>query len=98
MERVKLIPLVLIISILLSAVVNYATPQKPVKGESLRKGEMRATLNPDLFSDPIIKRAYQVAKEIPWILDSIFCYCYCEDPPFMHKSLLSCYVDDHAAM
>ena len=43
-----------------------------------------------------MKKAYQVAKDIPWVLDSIYCYCHC-DVFSKHKSLLSCYVDDHAA-
>ena len=67
------------------------------KDESLRKGEIRATLAPDLFKDARVKKAYQVAKDIPWVLDSIHCYCSC-DVAIGHKSLLSCYVDDHAAM
>lgn len=67
--------------------------------QSLRKGETRATLDPNQFSDPRIRQAYQVAREIPWVLDSIYCYCQCaESPAFRHKSLLSCYVDNHAAM
>jgi hypothetical protein len=69
------------------------------KDESLRKGETRATLDPMLFSDPTVRKAYQAAKEIPWVLDSIYCYCRCaESPAFRHKSLLSCYVDKHASM
>ena len=76
--------------------------QKDLSGkfdQSLRRGETRATLDPTMFSEPKIGKAYQVAKEIPWILDSIYCYCQCEESPaFRHKSLLSCYVDKHAAM
>jgi len=69
------------------------------KDESLRKGETRATLNPDVFKDPQVREAYRIAKEIPWVLDSIYCYCKCEESPaFKHKSLLSCYVDNHASM
>ncbi len=67
------------------------------KDESLRRGETRATLDPDLFKDARVRTAYQAAKEIPWVLDSIKCYCFCEES-FQHKSLLSCYVDNHAAM
>lgn len=67
------------------------------KDESLRRGEIRATLDPNLFRDARARKAYRVAKDIPWILDSIYCYCYC-DASFKHKSLLSCYVDNHAAM
>lgn len=70
------------------------------KDESIRMGEKRQTLDPGIFSDnPMIKEAYRVAKEIPWVLDSIYCFCYCEESPtFKHRSLLSCYVDNHAAM
>jgi hypothetical protein len=66
--------------------------------QSLREGETRDTLNPAQFGHPLVRRAYQAAKEIPWVLDSIYCYCRCkENPNFRHKSLLSCYVDQHAA-
>lgn len=69
------------------------------KDESLRRGETRATLNPALFNDPMVRKAYQAAKDIPWVLDSIYCYCMCEESPiFRHKSLLSCYMDNHAAL
>jgi Protein of unknown function with PCYCGC motif len=79
-------------------VVSAAAQQErqAAKDESLRRGETRATLDPDLFKDARVKSAYQVAKEIPWLLDSLMCYCFCEES-FHHKSLLSCYVDDHAA-
>lgn len=69
------------------------------KDESLRKGETRATLDPRQFNDARVKEAYKVAKEIPWVLDSIYCFCMCKESPiFKHKSLLSCYVDNHAAV
>jgi len=79
--------------------VGVEAAQKTVKDESLRKGETRATLDPGQFNDARVKAAYRVAKEIPWVLDSIHCFCMCkESPAFRHKSLLSCYVDNHAAM
>ncbi len=68
-----------------------------VKDESLRRGETRDTLPPSMFVDPFIANMYQVAKDIPHVLDSLKCYCYCERAPFHHFSLLSCYVDKHAA-
>lgn len=98
MKKLRITLLLIAVTILFAA-ANDAFAQKPVKDESLRKGETRATLNPGLFPDARIKKAYQIAKEIPWVLDSIYCYCMCkESPAFKHKSLLSCYVDNHAAM
>lgn len=42
--------------------------------------------------------AYRIAEEIPGVLDQLYCYCKCkENPQFLHKTLLTCYTDDHAA-
>ncbi len=54
------------------------------------------TLDPAEFSDPAIKRAYQVARRIPDVLAQQPCYCYC-DQGFGHGSLLDCHIDDHSA-
>ena len=93
----------LFVSFLLMSVptISIASQNDSVKkvDESLRRGEKRATLDPKLFNDVRVQEAYKIAKEIPWVLDSIYCYCQCEESPsFRHKSLLSCYVDNHAAM
>ena len=95
--RLLVLPLLLI---LFSVGTEAAQKQGAVaKDESLRKGETRATLDPGQFNDARVKEAYKVAKEIPWVLDSIYCYCMCrESPTFRHKSLLSCYVDSHASV
>ena len=58
-------------------------------------GETRSTLPPSNFSGQTAL-AYQAALEIPEVLDSLYCYCDCEKHSG-HKSLLSCYVDEHAA-
>jgi hypothetical protein len=57
--------------------------------------ETRPTLAPALFQGKIA-RVYQIALEIPKVLDQLYCYCKC-DENFGHKSLLSCYVDQHGA-
>jgi hypothetical protein len=89
--------IVVILCLALFVVLAAAQQERPsAKDESLRRGETRATLDPDLFKDAQVKSAYQAAKEVPWLLDSLLCYCFCEES-FHHKSLLSCYVDDHAA-
>lgn len=93
--------IVLMVSAILLSVGSVADAEKSATDrfdQSLRKGEVRKTLDPQMFENALIKKAYRAAKEIPWVLDSIYCYCYCsESPTFRHKSLLSCYVDLHAA-
>ena len=42
------------------------------------------------------REAYAAAKEIPGTLAQLPCYCHC-DKAFGHKSLQTCFVDDHAA-
>ena len=91
--------LAMVLVLLIGTAGGTQTAPGAQKDESLRRGETRVTLDPKLFSDPRVRQAYQAAKEIPWILDSIYCYCKCEESPvFRHKSLLSCYVDNHAAV
>jgi hypothetical protein len=66
----------------------------PAKLKELRGGETRQTLSPVYFTGRTAV-AYQAAREIPEVLDSLYCYCDCKKH-FGHKSLLSCYVDQHA--
>lgn len=56
---------------------------------------LEPTLPPDGFAG-LTKDAYRVAGEIPQTLAQLPCYCHC-DEGFGHKSLQSCFVDDHAA-
>ena len=56
---------------------------------------LRATLEPSEFIGQT-REAYKVAKQIPETLDQLPCYCHC-DQGFGHKSLHSCFEDDHAA-
>jgi hypothetical protein len=54
------------------------------------------TLDPTSFEDPRVRAAYQAAREIPQTLAQLPCFCYCDEPPFSHKSLHSCYEGDHS--
>jgi len=56
---------------------------------------LKPTLSPDQFTGKV-RKAYQVAKEIPQTLTQLPCFCYC-DNTFGHKSLHSCYEDEHSA-
>jgi hypothetical protein len=62
---------------------------------AVARRETRPTLDPALFVGKA-RAAHQVAREIPDILDQLYCYCEC-DKHAGHKSLLSCYTDGHAA-
>jgi hypothetical protein len=53
------------------------------------------TLAPERFSGKQ-RLGYLAAKEIPQTLAQLPCYCHC-DKGFGHKSLHTCFVDDHAA-
>jgi hypothetical protein len=45
-----------------------------------------------------VRDVYQAAWAIPEVFDSLYCYCGCKaNPRFRHKTLLTCYTDDHAA-
>lgn len=63
--------------------------------------ERRPTLDPLLFPkgpDPAVRRGYEIARQYPATLDRIHCFCECqESPAFRHKTLLTCFVDRHAA-
>lgn len=69
---------------------------KTVKNSDvLRGGETRLTMSPSNFTGDTA-RSYRIAREIPEALDSLHCYCECNKHSG-HKSLLTCYVDEHAA-
>jgi Protein of unknown function with PCYCGC motif len=59
------------------------------------KSSLGATLDPGSFTG-ITRDAYRAAREIPVTLAQLPCYCHC-DQGFGHKSLYSCFEDDHAS-
>jgi hypothetical protein len=60
--------------------------------ESRRLGP---TLDPAQFFGKA-REAYQIARKIPATLAQLPCYCHC-DQSFGHKSLYTCFEDDHAS-
>jgi hypothetical protein len=74
-------------------------PQSPqltdFKKENDNLRENRSTLSPQRFSGKV-RRAYEIARTIPEVLDRLYCYCRCRENSG-HKNLLSCYVDTHAS-
>ena len=59
------------------------------------KSSLGPTLEPDKFTGPT-REAYRAVREIPVTIAQLPCYCHC-DRGFGHKSLYSCFEDDHAA-
>ena len=58
-------------------------------------GELRAVLSASQYTGKT-RAAYESAKAIPTLLAQMPCYCHC-DRGMGHKSLHSCFEDDHAA-
>jgi hypothetical protein len=72
-----------------------ATQLTESKTENVSLQERRPTLSPQNFTGKV-RRAYEVARAIPQVLDRLYCYCRCREN-FGHKNLLSCFVDTHAS-
>ena len=76
-----------------------ATPVKPSAPVPAHFNHPPGKLGPTLAADEFTgktRAAYRVAKEIPQTLAQLPCYCYC-DQSVGHKSLHSCFEDEHAA-
>lgn len=78
---------------------GHDTPAAKVVPAFLTTAPSRASLGPTLAPEKftgLTRDAYRVAREIPVTLAQMPCYCYC-DRGMGHKSLHSCFEDDHAA-
>lgn len=80
-----------------------STPTSPAETKSVpahyqtepAASSLAPTLAPEKFTGKA-QEAYRVVRETPQLIAQLPCYCYC-DRGFGHKSLHSCFVDDHAA-
>ncbi|MBA2528217.1 MAG: hypothetical protein H0V18_20905 [Pyrinomonadaceae bacterium] len=73
---------------------NQATPRIPAYQLASEVGNLPQTLPASVFFGKA-REAYEVAKKIPETLAQLPCYCHCDQVG--HKSLHTCFVDDHAA-
>jgi hypothetical protein len=71
---------------------GYVTPVAPATGTLI---ETRPVLSSALFTGKVAQ-AYRIAAEIPKVLDSQFCYCYCKQEK-KHKTLLTCFTNKHGS-
>jgi len=86
-----------------SNVAQAATPQQssaedavPAYHAEPPQDELPATMNPDLFAEPVVQNAYAVAAKIKKVLYQQPCYCHC-DRSQGHKSLLDCFASRHGS-
>ena len=75
--------------------VSKTASRVPVYQAAPEVRSLGPTLEPSQFIGKT-REAYKVAKQIPETLAQLPCYCHC-DQGFGHKSLHSCFEDDHAA-
>jgi len=68
------------------------TPIAPAMGFLI---ETRPVLSSAFFTGKVAQ-AYKIAAEIPKVLDSQFCYCYCKQEK-KHKTLLTCFTNRHGS-
>jgi hypothetical protein len=66
------------------------------KSFNLTEKETRPVMDPSMFTGQT-RMAYAAARKYPDILNEVYCYCYCDQDPFHHKTLLSCFTDKHGA-
>lgn len=59
------------------------------------KSSLGPTLPPEQFTG-LVRDAYRAVREIPQTVAQMPCYCHC-DRGMGHKSLYSCFEDDHAS-
>ena len=60
-------------------------------------GPLPATQPPSKYRDPRVRTIYALAAKIEPVLYQLPCYCRC-DKTLGHRSLLDCYVSDHASV
>ena len=69
---------------------------EPVAEHSASVSKSEGVLSPTIFNDEKTRAAYQVAKDIPEVLEQLPCFCGCMKN-FGHKNNLFCFKDQHGS-
>ena len=94
---VAVVAVIAIAALAISGNLPFLSGEKETgKSFNLTGKETRPILDPAMFTGQT-RLAYAAAKKYPEVLNEVYCYCYCDQQPFNHKSLLSCFVDRHGA-
>ena len=73
---------------------NSGNEPTPAFHSQLAQDALPPTMDPTLFSEPIVYNAYTVAGRVKKVLYQQPCYCHC-DRSAGHGSLLDCFVSRH---
>ena len=74
---------------------NHSPKKVPAFQVAPVRASLGPTLDPERFTG-LTRDAYRAVRQIPVTIAQLPCYCHC-DEGFGHKSLYSCFEDDHAA-
>ena len=78
--------------------VPQASASEPIPAfhSQVPQGALPPTMDPSLFTAPVIQNAYALAARIKKVLYQQPCYCHC-DQSQGHGSLLDCFVSKHGS-
>ena len=74
---------------------NHSPKRVPAFEVAPTRASLAPTLDPERFTG-LTRDAYRAVRQIPVTIAQLPCYCHC-DEGFGHKSLYSCFEDEHAA-
>lgn len=89
------IAFIVILLIVIGGALYLSTSSPP---QATVPSQPKRVLDPMQFSGEV-KLAYQVARDIPQVLQQLKCYCGCDNPahsPY-HRNLYECFTDTHGA-
>lgn len=86
---------VVVLSVLAGAYI-LSTPWGPANKPPYTPPPLVQTLDPSNFTGDT-REAYEIAREIPGVLNWADCYCGCQNNALSHRSLLYCFKDMHGA-
>ena len=91
-KRLSSIVLGVLVCVIVAGVYAATKPVAPATGFLI---ETRPLMSDAAFTGRVAE-AYRIAAEIPKVIDSLFCYCYCKKN-HQHKTLLTCYTNKHGS-
>jgi hypothetical protein len=92
--RYVVVALGVVVLLLGLATTRQANAHHPQPRAGLTAADVDA---PDKYAAyPRVREVYQMAAQIPDVLDGLYCHCDCSKHS-NHRSLLTCFQDDHGA-